>query len=91
MANARIDQNDKPTWIAFNETTGLTEPVRIDPIFGAIEVFGVAADANTPTALNSAKIDGNDNATLIGYNETTGLPEALRSGIDGSLLVKIVS
>ncbi len=88
---AKIDQNDKPTLIAYNETTGLTEPVRVDPVFGAIEIFGVAADSNTPTTLNTAKIDGNDNWTLLGYNETTGLPEAVRCGTDGSILIYAVT
>lgn len=82
-----IDSNDKPTLLAYNETTGLTEPVRVDPVLGYVEVFGVAADANVPTAINRAFIDQNDNSTLLGYNETTGLVEALRCGINGELLV----
>lgn len=82
-----VDENDKPTWLAYNEITGLVEPVRVDPTLGYLEVFGVAADANVPTAINRAFIDGNDNATLTGYNETTGLIEALRCGTGGELLI----
>lgn len=92
MANvAQIDSNDKPTWLAYNETTGLVETVYCDPINNALYVFGVAADANTPTTLNVAKIDANDKPTELGYNESSGLPEALRCGSAGELLIKIVS
>lgn len=88
---AQIDQNDKPTWLAHNETTGLVETVYCDPVNNALYVFGVAADANTPTALNVAQIDENDKPTQLGYNETTGLTECLRCGSGGELLIKIVS
>lgn len=92
MSNvAQIDQNDKPTWLAYNETTGLVETVYCDPITNALYVFGVTADANTPTALNAAQIDENDKATQLGYNETTRLTECLRCGNGGELLIKIVS
>lgn len=87
MANAKIDENDKPTWLAYNETTGLVEPVRVDPITGAIEVYGVIPDSNIPATINNALIDENDNATLLGYNETTGLVEPLRCGSGGELLI----
>jgi hypothetical protein len=82
-----IDSNDKPTWLAYNETTGLVEAVRVDPTLGYLEVFVVAPDSNTPTAINRAFIDANDNQTLTGYNETTGLIEALRCGSGGELLI----
>lgn len=82
-----IDSNDKPTLLAYNDTTGLVEPIRVDSTFGYLEVFGVAADSNTPTTINRAFIDANDNATLTAYNETTGQIEALRCGINGELLV----
>lgn len=82
-----IDENDKPVLLAYNETTGLVESVRVDPVTGAIECFGVTDDGGTYTALNNAKIDGNDNSTLLGYNETTGLVEALRCGSNGELLI----
>ncbi len=91
MANARIDQNDKPTWLAYNETTGFAEPVRVDAVLGYVEIFGVTPDNNIPTAINRAFIDENDRPTLSAYNETTGLVEALRCGSAGELLVKIVS
>lgn len=84
---AQIDQNDKPTWLAYNETTGLVEPVMCDPVTGSLYIYVVAADSNTPTAINRALIDSNDNATQIGYNDTSGLIECLRCGTDGSLLV----
>lgn len=87
MSNAKIDQNDVKTWLAYNETTGLVEPVRVDPILGAIEVFGVASSGLVYTTIPNAKIDENDTKTLLGYNETTGLVEALRCGNNGELLV----
>jgi len=87
MGTARIDENDKPTLLAYNETTGLVEPVRVDPITGELMVFAVADDGGTYTDLENAKIDENENSTMLGYNETTSLIEAVRCGTDGSLLV----
>ena len=87
MSNAKIDQNDQATWLAYNETTGIVEPVRVDPTLGYLEVYVVPIDSNTPTTLNNAKIDQNDTSTLLGYNETTGLVEALRCGSNGELLL----
>ena len=84
---AKIDANDKPTWLLYNETTGLPEPACVDPTTGALLVYAVPTDSNTPATLNTAKIDANDNATLLGWNETTSLVEALRCGNDGSLLI----
>ena len=84
-----IDANDKPTLLAYNETTKLVEPVRVDPVTGALLVFAVADTGLTYSTLNNAKIDGNDNATLLAYNETTGLIEALRCGASGELLIKV--
>ena len=81
-----IDDNDKPVLLAYNETTGLVESIRVDPINGYVEVYGVNA-SGTYTALNNAKIDENENSTLLGYNETTGLIEALRCSNNGELLV----
>lgn len=88
---AQIDQNDKPTWLAYNEITGLVETVYVDPVTNALYLFGVTADANVPTTLNTAQIDANDYATQLGYNDTSGLAEALRCGNGGELLIKIVS
>ena len=85
-----IDENDKPVLLAYNETTGLVERVRVDPIFGAIEIYVVANDSGTITDLNNAKIDENENSTLLGYSEATGLPTALRCGTNGELLVTII-
>lgn len=89
LDRAKIDQNDNPTWIAYNETTGGVEAVAVDPITNALYVFGVSPDGNTPTTLNNAKIDANDSATEIGYNDTSGEIEALRCGNNGELLVNI--
>lgn len=88
MSNvAQIDQNDKPTWLAYNETTGLVETVYVDPVLDAVLVYAVANDGSAFTAINRAKIDGNDNPTQLGYNETTGLVEALRCNSSGYLLI----
>lgn len=86
---AQIDSNDKPSWLAYNETTGLVETVYCDPITNALYVYRVEADGNTPTTLNTAKIDANDYPTQLGYNETTGLTEALRCTDGGALLITI--
>jgi len=87
MANAKIDENDKPVWTAYNETTGEIEPIACDPVTGALYVYLVTPDSNTPTAVTRAKIDANDNATQIGYNETVSQIEALRCGSNGELLI----
>lgn len=91
MSQARIDQNDKSTWLAYNETTGLVENVRVDPVTNALLIYIERWDGTTPTALNRAKIDANEKQTVIGYNETSGLIEAMRCTTDGYLLVKAVS
>lgn len=91
MANAKIDGNQKGTWTAYNETTGLVEKVRVDPVLNAVLVYGVSPDTNMPTSVNRAKIDDNQKGTATGYDDTTGSIEAMRCGNDGSLLVKIVS
>jgi len=83
-----IDDNDKPVLLAYNETTGLVEPVCVDPIFGAIQIYTVADTGLTYSSINDAKIDENDNSTMLGYNETTDLIEALRCGSGGELLIK---
>ncbi len=88
MSNiARIDNNDKPTWIALNDTTGLPETVYVDPITNSLLIY-IVSDANgTPTDLNTAKIDANDKPTELAFNETMGLVEALRCGSGGELLI----
>jgi hypothetical protein len=90
MSQAHIDENDVKTWLAYNETTSLVENVRVEPITGALMVYGVPPCGDTPNDLNNAKIDENDVKTLLGYNETTGLVEALRCCDDG-LLVTVVT
>lgn len=87
MPNAKIDENDVKTWLAYNETTGLVEPVQVDPTTGALLIFIQPYDGTIYTAINNAKIDGNDVKTLLGYNETTSLVEALRCGNNGELLI----
>ena len=82
-----IDQNDKPTLLAYNETTKQVEPWRVDPVLGYVEIFVTAMATPTGTSLNNAKIDQNDNATLLGWNDTTGKIEALRCDSSGSLIV----
>lgn len=82
-----IDENDKPALLAYNETTGLVEPVRVDPVLDALYVFGVTDGGGTYTAINRALIDENENSTLLAYNETTGLVESLRCSDDNELLV----
>ena len=89
MANAKIDVNDKPTWIAYNETTGEVEPVACDPVTGALYVHLVTQSVTLPTSLQNAKIDANENSTQLGYNETTGAIEAMRCASSGELLVFI--
>lgn len=76
--------------LAWNDTTGATEPVRVDPIFDYVEIDVVGTNSGTYTAINRAFIDGNNNATLLGWNDTTGKPEALRCDSSGNLLVKFV-
>lgn len=84
---AKIDQNEVKTWLAYNETTGLVEQVRVDPVFGYVEVFVVEDDGLTPSALNHALIDQNKVKTKLAYNENTVLVEALRCGQNGELKV----
>lgn len=84
---ARIDQNDKATLLAYNETTGLVEPIRVDPVLGYVEVFAVPYVSGTYTTVDRAKIDQNDRPTLSAYNETTGQVESLRCGSNGELII----
>lgn len=87
MSNAKIDENDVKTWLAYNETTGLVEPVRVDPVLGYVEVYNVVATAGTYTAIPNAKIDENHVKTLLAWNEDTNLIEAVRSSDNGELIV----
>lgn len=89
--NSKIDENDVKTWVAYNETTGLVEPLRVDPVTGALLCYGVSDTGGTFTDINNAKIDQNDVKTKIGYNEDTNNIEAFRCGASGELLVKIVT
>ena len=87
MNTAKIDQNDVKTWLAYNETTGLVEPIRVDPVTDAILVYEVAIDANTPTDINDAHIDQNDVKTKLAYNNITDKTECFRCGNLGELLI----
>lgn len=87
---AAIDANDKPTIIAWNETTQLTERVYVDPTTGALLVFNTANTGSATTSLQTAKIDENDNATLLGWDDTSHEIEAMRCDADGNLLTILV-
>ncbi len=87
---ADIDANTRNTWLLYNETTGSVEPARVDPVTGALLVYGVTPDANTPATFNRAGIDGNTRNTLSAWNETQSIIEALRCGSSGELLITSV-
>lgn len=84
---ALIDANDIRTWIAYNDTTGLIEPVRVDPVTGAVLIYIVGTTSVTPSSINHALHDANDSATQIGYDDTTGAPECMRCDTNGNLLI----
>ena len=86
-----IDDNTRNTWLLYNETTGGVEPARVDPITGALLVYGVTADANTPATYNRAGIDGNSRNTISLWNDTQSIVESARCGVNGELLTKIVT
>jgi hypothetical protein len=86
-----IDDNNKPVIRTLNDTTGKVDYLYCDPVTNAILVYAVAPDGNTPTAINRAFIDDSNKPTLLGYNETSGLIDALRCGVNGELLIKIVT
>lgn len=85
--NAGIDQNDVKTWLAYNDTTGLVENVRVDPITGALLVYGVPDTGLTYTTIEGAKIDGNDVKTKTAYNNIIDKTESLRCGRGGELKI----
>jgi hypothetical protein len=86
---ARIDENDKPTILAVNDTTGEIERVEVDTATGGLNIFITAAAATSPASINVAQIDANDNPTGLGYEEDTELIEALRCTEDGQLIVTV--
>lgn len=90
MSDANIDQNDRNELIAYNETTGRVERVRVDAVLGALLVYGVVSDSNTPTTYNRSGIDGNGRNTLSAFNEISGGIEALRCSVNGDLLITSV-
>lgn len=90
QSTAKIDQNDRPTLLAYNDTTSAPEALRVDAVLGSLEIYHSGSGSGTYTTLDHAKIDANHNATLLGYNDTTGQIEALRYDSNGGLLVKFV-
>jgi hypothetical protein len=68
-----IDGNTRNTWLLYNETTGLIEPARVDPVTGALLIYGVTADGNSPTTYNRAGIDGNSRNTISLWNESIAI------------------
>lgn len=85
--HAYIDGNTRNTWSLYNETTGLIEPARVDPVTGALLIYGVGSASPTPASYNRAGIDGNSRNTLSGLDDTTGNVEAFRCDSSGNLLV----
>lgn len=90
LTTAKLDSNDRPTLLAYNETTSAPEAIRCDPIFNYLEIYTTGIASGTYTAINRAKIDSNDRPTLLAYNDTTGLMEAIRCDDNGNLLVTLV-
>ena len=88
---ARIDQNDVKTWVAYNETTGATEPIQVDPTTGAILIFGVTGTGLTYTTREGAKIDENDVKTKTAYNNILDKNESLRCDRSGNLLITLAT
>ncbi|HWA06768.1 MAG TPA: hypothetical protein VG961_09485 [Ignavibacteria bacterium] len=87
MTNAYIDENERNTLTAWNETTGEIEPLYVDPVTGALLVYAVSISSPTVTAFDRAGIDDNSRNTLSAWNDTTGSVEALRCDSSGNLLV----
>jgi hypothetical protein len=85
--HAFIDGNTRDTWSLWNDTTGLIEPARVDPVTGALLVYAVGNASVTTTSFNRAGIDGNGRDTLSGWDDTTSSIESFRSDNSGNLLV----
>ena len=86
---AGIDANDVKTWLLYNDTTGKVEPARTDPVTGAILIYGVTPDANTPATIDHALIDANDVKTKLAYNNIQDIVEPMRCGVGGELLITV--
>lgn len=86
-----MDENHVVPLLCYNETTGQVEPARVDPVTGALLVYGVLASTGSPSAVTTFSRDENHVAVKGAYNETTGLVEAVRCTDDNTLLVKIES
>jgi hypothetical protein len=85
--HAYIDANTRNSWSLYNETTGIIEPARVDPVTGALLIYAVGNISATPSSFNRAGIDGNGRDTLAGLDETTNSIEAFRCDSSGNLLV----
>ena len=88
--HAYIDPNTNSTWTLWNETSQAIETAYCDPVTGALLIYLVATDGNSPTAINHAIIDANNKATITAYNDTSSSIEALRCSTNKGLLIKIV-
>jgi hypothetical protein len=87
MSEAKRDQNHITTMLAYNDVTGLTEPVRIDDVTNSILIDVYHTSALTPSDITIADRDGNHVHTVMGYNETTQTTEALRCNDSGFIHV----
>ena len=85
--HAFIDENTRNTWSLYNDTTGLIEPARVDPVTGALLIYATGIVSATPSSYNRAGIDSNGRNTLSGWDDTTNAPEAFRCDNSGILLV----
>lgn len=90
MANTSIDANNRNVLSAQNDDTGEIEDLYVDPVTGALLVYGVADAGGTFTDLNELGIDENGRNTLGAWNEDTEQIESLRCSDQGELLVTIV-
>ncbi len=90
MSDANIDQNTRNTLTAYNDTTGFVEELRVDPVLGALLIYGIPNTGGTFTDLDHASIDGNGRNTLSAWNENKNRIEAMRCSNEGYLLIKPV-
>lgn len=86
--SAYIDSNSRNTWSLYNETTGLIEPARVDPVTGALLIYITGFSSPTPSSYNRSGIDANERNTLSGWDDSTSSIEAFRCDSSGNLLIK---
>lgn len=82
-----MDDNHVTPILCYNETTGQAEPARVDPVTGALLVYGVKDTLGTPSAVTVFDRDGNHVPVKGAYNETTGLVEAVRCTANNYLVM----